>query len=67
MAGSEEVKVAPGSNPVWSPDGKYLAYLQMNDQQQMEVWVLEVGRWTALPDATSMPKAVLWIKGWTHP
>ena len=65
--GSEEVKVAPGSNPVWSPDGKYLAYLQMNDQQQMEVWVLEVGQWTALPNATSMPKAVLLIKGWTRP
>ena len=62
--GQDETYVGAGTEPTWSPDGRWLAFGQMRENV-VGIALAEVGSWEALE--LDLPSNVLFIRGWISP
>lgn len=66
--GSGETYVGEGLNPLWSPDGQFLAYLRTSAEGGQEIWTASAGDWE--PEQVNLPpeaSQTLFLMGWSRP
>ncbi len=64
LATGESKRIADNvGTPAWSPDGSAIAYTQLDEQEQVDLWIthLQDGQTIQLTDSPARETAVIWI------
>jgi Tol biopolymer transport system component len=64
-----EIKIGPGDIPTWRYDGRYLAYMQTDEEGHQEVWLAEAGTWESaeILDLPLQEMGITLLRGWVRP
>jgi Tol biopolymer transport system component len=64
-----EIKISPGDVPTWRYDGRYLAYMQTDEEGHQEVWLAEADTWESaeIIDLPLQEMRILLLRGWVRP